>query len=97
MIDCGPCVHEFAATFGYHGLYKKVTSILVTHSHGDHFNADAVARVAAEADDAVTVYGDAVVGTLLPLSEKLKYLLIGSPAVGMAYALLKKLRMRNGG
>ena len=73
MIDCGPCVHEFAETFGYDGLYRSVTSILVTHSHGDHFNADAAARIAAQADAPVTVYGDPVVGTLLPLSEKLRF------------------------
>lgn len=73
MIDCGPCVHEFADTFGYSGLYRSVTSILVTHSHGDHFNADAIARVAAGADECVTVYGDPVVGTLLPLSERLHF------------------------
>jgi glycosyltransferase involved in cell wall biosynthesis len=33
----------------------------------------------------------------LPLSEKLKYLLIGSPPVGRCYAIYKKLRMKNGG
>ena len=73
MIDCGPCVHEFAATFGYDGLYRRVTEILVTHSHGDHFNADAIARIAAEADAPVTVYGDPVIGGLLPLSDKLRF------------------------
>ena len=73
MIDCGPCVHEFAETFGYEELYRDVTEIIVTHSHGDHFNADAVARVAKEAVSPVTVYGDPVIGTLLPLSEKLQF------------------------
>jgi len=73
MIDCGPCVHEFAATFGYDGLYRRVTEILVTHSHGDHFNADAIARIAAEAEAPVTVYGDPVIESLLPLSEKLHF------------------------
>ena len=85
MIDCGSCIHEFAETFGYTGLYRAVTSILVTHSHGDHFNADAIARVSAEADGAVTVYGDPVIATLLPLSEKLRFvpMEIGVPtAVG---------------
>ncbi len=33
----------------------------------------------------------------LPLSEKVKYMLIGSPLVGKGYALVKKLRTRNGG
>ena len=73
MIDCGPCVHEFSETFGYEELYRDVTEIIVTHSHGDHFNADAVARVAKEAASPVTVYGDPVIGTLLPLSEKLRF------------------------
>ncbi len=73
MIDCGSCVHEFAETFGYEGLYRSVTEILVTHSHGDHFDADAIARVAEEAASPVTVYGDSVIGDLLPLSEKLRF------------------------
>ena len=73
MIDCGPCVHEFESTFGYNGLYRGVTEIIVTHSHGDHFNADAVAQIANAADAPVTVYGDPVIGTLLPLSEKLRF------------------------
>ena len=90
MIDCGPCVHEFARTFGYDGLYRAVTAILVTHSHGDHFNADAIARVAAEADRGVTVYGDPVIGELLPLSDKLRFVPfeMGVPTVIGRYTVM---------
>ena len=73
MIDCGPCVHEFAQTFGYEGLWRDVQNIIITHSHGDHFNADAVARVAEEAAQPITVWGDPVIGDLLALSEKLRF------------------------
>lgn len=73
MIDCGPCVHEFAETFGYEDLYRDVRSILITHSHGDHFNASAVKAVAEHAKHGVTVYGDPVVGTLLELSDQLRF------------------------
>ncbi len=73
MIDCGPCVFEFAETFACPDLYKRVSSILVTHSHGDHFNADSIARLAAEAEEPVTVYGDPVIGGLLQLSESLRF------------------------
>ncbi len=73
MIDCGPCVFEFTETFGSPDLYKNVTAILVTHSHGDHFHADSIARLANEANAPVTVYGDPVIGGLLSLSEKLHF------------------------
>ncbi|MBQ7982523.1 MAG: MBL fold metallo-hydrolase [Clostridia bacterium] len=84
MIDCGPCVYEFAETFGYPDLYRNVKAILVTHSHGDHFHAGNVARLAEEAAAPVTVYGDPVIGGLLPLSEKLRFVPL---AIGETTAL----------
>lgn len=77
MIDCGPCVFEFEKTFGYRNLYQSVTAILITHSHSDHFHADSIARLAEEAREPVTVYGDPVIGRLLPLSEKLRFIPLG--------------------
>ncbi|MBP3917777.1 MAG: MBL fold metallo-hydrolase [Clostridia bacterium] len=74
MIDCGPCVFEFEKTFGYHDLYKQVKTILVTHSHNDHFRAETITRVAEEADCPITVYGTPVIGTLLTESEKLHFI-----------------------
>lgn len=73
MIDCGPNVHEFTETFGYKDFYNSITAILITHSHGDHFNADCITRMAEEADSPVTVYGDPILETKLPLSEKLHF------------------------
>ena len=73
MIDCGPCVFEFASTFGYDGLYRGVKDILVTHSHGDHFTPANIARLAEEADGTVTVHGYPTVEKLLPVSDKLKF------------------------
>ena len=39
MIDCGPCVYEFLSTFSCPDLLKNIRDLLITHSHGDHYNA----------------------------------------------------------
>ncbi|NLE13797.1 MAG: MBL fold metallo-hydrolase [Clostridiales bacterium] len=38
LIDPGPCVREFARTFGYD--LHQIKYVINTHPHGDHFNAD---------------------------------------------------------
>ena len=73
MIDCGPCVYEFLSTFSCPDLLKNVRDLLITHSHGDHFTAESVRRLCEEADAPVTVHGDPVLATLLPVSDKLKF------------------------
>ncbi len=67
MIDCGPCVYEYEKTFGAEGLYRGVRTLLITHSHKDHFNRDAIDRLCREAEGPVTVIGDRqIAGYLLP-------------------------------
>lgn len=73
MIDCGPCVYEFASTFGYSGLYRGVKDILVTHSHDDHFNAEAISRLAKEANGPVTVHAYPTVEKYLSKTENLHF------------------------
>ena len=59
LIDPGPCVFEFEKTFGYDGLYRNVTDVILTHPHSDHFSRETLDRL--EASGAVfheTVSGD---------------------------------------
>ena len=46
LIDCGPHIFDFAESCGRPDLYDRVTDILVTHSHSDHFRAETVLRLA---------------------------------------------------
>ena len=43
LIDCGPSVAAALKRFG--ADYSKITTIVVTHSHGDHFNLDSLKTV----------------------------------------------------
>ncbi len=45
LIDPGPCIFEFASTFGYDALFDNVSHVINTHRHYDHFNADTLARL----------------------------------------------------
>jgi len=45
LIDPGPCVYEFASTYGYPNLFDNVETVINTHNHKDHFNADTLARL----------------------------------------------------
>ena len=45
LIDPGPCVFEFEKTFGYDGLYRNVTDVILTHPHGDHFSEETVSKL----------------------------------------------------
>ena len=45
LIDPGPCVYEFEKTFGYDGLYRNVTDVILTHPHGDHFSRETLDRL----------------------------------------------------
>ncbi len=48
LIDPGPQIYEFAEDSGLPDLYKNVKNIILTHSHGDHLNADSLVRLAKE-------------------------------------------------
>ena len=45
LIDPGPCVFEFEKTFGYDGLYRNVTDVILTHPHGDHFSEETLSKL----------------------------------------------------
>lgn len=42
MIDCGRHIFDFAECEGQKGLYDNVSDIIITHSHGDHFQVASV-------------------------------------------------------
>ena len=46
LIDCGPHIFDFADSYGDPGLYDRVTDILITHGHSDHFRAESVLKLA---------------------------------------------------
>ena len=46
MLDCGSHIFDFAEKEGKPNLYDKVTDILITHCHEDHFSPDSVRRIA---------------------------------------------------
>ena len=45
LIDPGPHIFDFCEKNNCEGLFDNVTDIIVTHSHGDHFNAETVRRL----------------------------------------------------
>lgn len=45
LIDPGPCVFEFADTFGLTHTLDSVKYVINTHSHSDHFDADTLSRL----------------------------------------------------
>jgi len=42
LIDPGPCVYEFAESFGYEKLTQDIRYIVNTHRHGDHYDETTV-------------------------------------------------------
>lgn len=58
LIDPGPHIYDFEEKQGTPGMFRGVKNIIVTHSHGDHFNVGTVRRLAAESEERITLYGD---------------------------------------
>ncbi len=58
MIDPGPHIFHFAEHNGTPDMFDNVKNIIVTHSHGDHFNAETVKRLCLGRD--CTLWGDPV-------------------------------------
>lgn len=50
LVDPGPHVFHFCETEGTPDLLENVKNIIVTHSHGDHFNSATVARLCVGKD-----------------------------------------------
>lgn len=64
LIDPGPHIFDFAEKTGNPDLFAGVSDIIVTHSHGDHFNISTVARLAACTAKPLRLFADPVVFTL---------------------------------
>jgi len=45
LVDPGPCVYEFAETFGYPHLLDGVETVVNTHRHGDHYSEKTLGRL----------------------------------------------------
>lgn len=45
LIDPGPCVFEFAESFGLPDLTSKIRTVICTHRHGDHFSRETLDRL----------------------------------------------------
>lgn len=47
LVDPGPHIFDFAGQSSLPNLFDSLTDIIVTHSHGDHFNAESALRLSA--------------------------------------------------
>ncbi len=56
LIDPGPHIFHFAKTVGQPELYNGIKNVIITHSHGDHFNPQTVLKLSRIS--APTFYGD---------------------------------------
>lgn len=48
MMDCGSHIFDFAEKEGCPDLFEKVTDILITHCHDDHFSPNSVRQIAKD-------------------------------------------------
>ena len=63
LIDPSQDIFEFEESFMLSGLYNTVKSVLITHSHLDHFSISAIEELAAKR--CITVYCDKAIAPLL--------------------------------
>lgn len=77
LIDPGPHIFDFAEKNGTPEMFCGVRSVVVTHSHADHLNAESVKKLAGYGE--LTVYCD-------PAVEKK---LIGAGVDGVRFVALK--------
>lgn len=64
LVDAGPCVLAGLADAG--ARPARVADLLVTHTHGDHFNPDAVMAIAGAGRRKLRVWGPPTVADMLP-------------------------------
>lgn len=55
LIDCGPTVAAALERFGLDR--SKITDIVITHNHSDHFQPDVLKKIAGGRGDAICLYG----------------------------------------
>lgn len=58
LIDPGPHIFDFAESAKDPHLFDRITDIIVTHSHGDHFNAETTLKLCS-GGRGCRVWGDA--------------------------------------
>ena len=55
LIDCGPTVAAALERFGQDGT--KITDIVITHHHGDHFRLEVLKQIVAGREGTVNLFG----------------------------------------
>lgn len=58
LIDPGPHIYDYEEKLGRPGMFRGVTDIILTHSHGDHYDPKNVIRLCEEAGRTVRFYAD---------------------------------------
>ena len=72
LIDPGPCIYEFAQTYGYPKLFSEVKTVINTHRHRDHFcqeTLDMLALPLTEVENFTTAETDAYRITAYPANH----------------------------
>ena len=59
LIDPGPHIFDYAEKTDQPDLFNRVKYVIVTHSHGDHFNVDSIKRL-YDINPDITIVGDRV-------------------------------------
>lgn len=78
LIDLTGC-YDYVDRMGEPSLLASVDSVLITHSHSDHYNKDALARLCREnSDRTITLYGSPVLEKHLPDAENLRFVRLDS-------------------
>lgn len=72
LIDIGGCF-DYTERTHQPDLLKKVDTVLITHSHDDHYRGDFLARLCGESKHTVTVYGDSSLQNRLPSCDNLRF------------------------
>jgi len=56
LIDPGPDIWDYREKLGTPDMFKNIKSIIVTHSHDDHFKVSSIRRLCKEADHPIKVF-----------------------------------------
>lgn len=70
LIDAPDDIFDIAETLGFPDIFKKITNVIITHSHPGHFSPRAVNRLALKRN--ISVYATRAVLDMLPENENLK-------------------------
>ena len=65
LIDIGGCF-DYVDRTGKSNLLKEVNTVLITHSHDDHYTKEALERLCSENHHTIDLYGDKSLAEQLP-------------------------------